>query len=71
MIELAHHQISIRRQCELLGLHPSTLHYQPKQDPFNERRMQLMDAQYLKTPFNGVDQIRLYLSRELPPSASR
>jgi putative transposase len=43
MIEPAHREISIRRQCELLGLNPSTLYYQPKQeDPFNERLMQLM-----------------------------
>lgn len=66
MIEPAHKQIPIRRQCELLGLNPSTLYYQPKrEDPFNERLMRLIDAQYLRTPFYGVEQMRLHLNRVL------
>jgi len=68
MVEPGHSQIPIRRQCELIGLNPSTLYYQPKQeDPFNERLMRLIDAQYLRTPFYGVEQMRLYLNRELAP----
>ena len=68
MIEPAHREIPIRRQCELIGLNPSTLYYQPKQEePFNERLMRLMDAQYLRTPFYGVEQMRLHLNRELAP----
>jgi putative transposase len=68
MIEPAHDQISIRRQCELIGLNPSTLYYQPKQEnPFNERLMRLIDAQYLRTPFYGVEQMQFYLNRELAP----
>ena len=68
MIEPAHKQIPIRRQCELLGLNPSTLYYQPKrEDPLNERLMRLIDAQHLRTPFYGVEQMRLHLNRELEP----
>jgi hypothetical protein len=58
MIEPGHSQIPIRRQCDLIGLNPSTLYYQPNQeDPFNERLMRLIDAQYLRTPFYGVEHV--------------
>ena len=68
MIEPADKQIPIRRQCELLGLHRSTLYYQPRsEDAFNERLMRLIDEQYLRTPFYGVEQMRLHLNRVLAP----
>jgi len=66
MIEPVDKQIPIRRQCELLGLHRSTLYYQPRGgDAFNERLMRLIDEQYVRTPFYGVEQMRLHLNREL------
>jgi len=68
MIEPADKQIPIRRQCELLGLHRSTLYYQPRgEDAFNERLMRLIDEQYVRTPFYGVEQMRLHLNRVLAP----
>ena len=43
MIDPADTQIPIRRQCELLGLHRSTLYYPPRgEDAFNERLMRLI-----------------------------
>ncbi|MBS3822108.1 MAG: IS3 family transposase, partial [Phycisphaerae bacterium] len=68
MIDPADTQIPIRRQCELLGLHRSTLYYQPRgEDAFNERLMRLIDEQYVQTPFYGVEQMRLHLNRILAP----
>lgn len=68
MIEPMHSLIPVRRQCELLGLSRSTLYYKPcGEDAFNERLMRLIDAQYLRTPFYGVEQMRLYLNRLLAP----
>jgi len=58
-------QISIKRQCELLGLVRSMWYYQPKpEDPEDLRLMNLMDEQYLKTPFYGVLKMREWLKRE-------
>jgi putative transposase len=68
MIEPTHKRISVARQCDLLGLQRSTLYYRPRgENTFNERLMRLIDAQYLKTPFYGVEQMRLYLNRLLAP----
>ena len=65
MIESVHKQISVARQCDLLGLQRSTLYYRPRgENTFNERLMRLIDAQYLKTPFYGVEQMRLHLHLE-------
>jgi putative transposase len=50
MIEHDHQVISIRRQCELLGLNRSTLYYQPAtESAFNLQLMRLIDDQYLQT----------------------
>lgn len=66
MIEPTQKRISVSRQCELLGLGRSTLYYQARHaDAFNERLMRLIDAQYLRTPFYGVEQMRLHLNRVL------
>ena len=66
MIVADHKQIPVRRQCELLGLSPSTLYYKPRRDnALNERLMRLVDEQYLRTPFYGVEQMRLHLNRLL------
>jgi hypothetical protein len=52
MIEVYHPQLSVRRQCELVGLNRSSVYYQPAcASPENVQLMRLMDEQYLKTPF--------------------
>ena len=54
LIEPDHFGLSIRRQCELIGLNRSTYYYQPaKETPLNLTLMRLIDEQYLKTPFYG------------------
>jgi putative transposase len=52
------HQISIKRQCELVGLSRSSLYYQAGPDnPEDLRVMRLLDEQYTKTPFYGVERM--------------
>lgn len=54
MIELEHAELSLSRQCELIGLPRSTLYYEPAQETDeNLNFMRLIDEQYLKTPFYG------------------
>jgi len=54
LIEPDHGRISIRRQCELVGLARASFYYQPAMEPaLNLLVMRLVDEQYLKTPFYG------------------
>lgn len=54
LVDSTHSDISVRRQCELLGLNRSTLYYQgqPAQESAeNLLLMELIDKQYTETPF--------------------
>src|ERR687895_37788 len=63
MIELYHPRLSIRRQCELVGLNRSSVYYQPAcASPENLHLMRLMDEQYLKTPFYGSRRMTAWLT---------
>jgi putative transposase len=55
MIEAGHPDLSIVRQCELLGISRSGLYYEPV-GPSRENLelMRLLDEQYTRTPFYGV-----------------
>lgn len=62
MIETDHGQISVRRQCQLIGLNRSTLYYRPgTESELNLRLMRLLDQQYTKTPFYGRLKMTEYL----------
>ena len=64
MIEPTHPDLSIRRQCELLGLHRSNFYYEPAPEtPLNLELMRLIDRQYTKTPFFGWPKMTAYLRR--------
>ena len=57
-------EITIQQQCKLLGLTRSVWYYQPKpEDPEDLRLMNLMDEQYLKTPFYGVPRMTEWLRK--------
>jgi putative transposase len=54
LIESDHPQLSVRRQCELLGLNRSSFYYQMAQESeVNLRLMRLLDEQYTRCPFYG------------------
>jgi putative transposase len=64
MIEATHPDLSIRRQCELIGLNRSTFYYQPAtESPLNLQLMRLIDAQYTRTPFYGYPKMTAHLRR--------
>ena len=57
--------ISISRQCELLGLSRSSYYYpSEKEDPYNLQLMNLIDKQFTRTPFYGVERMTAYLNRQ-------
>jgi putative transposase len=62
LIEAENVSISIRRQCELLGLNRSSLYYCP--EPESEENlllMRLLDEQYTCYPFYGVERMTAWL----------
>lgn len=64
MIERSHPQISIRRQCTLVGLNRSSLYYPPTQETDeNLLLMRLIDQQYTRTPFYGSRRMTHWLGR--------
>jgi putative transposase len=64
LIEPAHAQLSIARQCQLLGLARSSFYYQPVAvDPAELALLRRIDEQYLRTPFFGSRQMCAWLRR--------
>ena len=58
-------ELSIRRQCELLGVHRSGLYYTPSPESAeNLAIMRRLDEQYLKTPFYGYRKLHALLTGE-------
>jgi putative transposase len=54
LVELGHPEISIRRQCELLGVSRAGLYYAPVgESQENLQVMRLLDEQYTRAPFYG------------------
>lgn len=65
MIEPAHPQLSIRQQCELLGLARASFYYQPAPETsLNLELMKQIDQQYTRTPFYGWPRMTNYLQRQ-------
>jgi putative transposase len=56
--------LSVRRQCELLGLNRSTFYYEPAgETPENLRLMRLIDEQYMACPFYGSRRMAEWLTQ--------
>jgi putative transposase len=65
LIDPSSSQLSIRRQCELLGLNRSSFYYEPAKETIeNLRLMRRIDEQYLKTPYFGSRRMAIWLARE-------
>jgi putative transposase len=64
LIDAGHPALSIRRQCELLGLSRSSLYYEPAPEtPENLRLMRLIDEQYTACPFYGSRRMTQWLTQ--------
>ncbi|WP_136806436.1 IS3 family transposase [Desulfosediminicola flagellatus] len=58
-------QLSIRRQCELLQIHRSTVYYQlAEESSENQKLMQLIDEQHLEDPSAGTRRMSKYVRRK-------
>ena len=58
-------EISIRRQCELLGVNRAGLYYQPlSESEENLRLMRLLDEQYTRAPFYGSRRMAAWLGTQ-------
>jgi putative transposase len=65
MIVTEHPQLSVRRQCELLGLHRSGLYYEPMgESAENLLLMNLLDRQYTQHPEHGVRRMTLHVREQ-------
>jgi putative transposase len=65
MIEAGDPELSIRHQCELVGLNRTTFYYAPAQESdLNMYLMRLIDEQYTKTPFYGWPRMTASLRRQ-------
>ena len=61
-VDVDHPELSVARQCELLGLARSSLYYRPhREGAYNDDLMQLIDEQYTRTPFYGVPRMTAWL----------
>jgi putative transposase len=65
LIDIVHPELSIRRQCELLGLNRSSLYYDPAgETPEDLRLMRLIDEQYTACPFYGSRRMTAWLIQQ-------
>lgn len=61
-MEHEHPEISLRRQCELLGVNRSGLYYQPRgESQENLQLMRLIDEEYTRRPFYGSRRMMIWL----------
>jgi putative transposase len=64
-IEPEHPELSVRRQCALLGLNRSAWHYRPvAESAENLRLMRLLDEQHLRRPFYGSRNLTDWLRKQ-------
>ena len=62
-IDRDHEALSVRRQCEILGVHRSQLYYEPRpESEENPELMRLIDEQHLQRPTWGSRNMSVYLS---------
>jgi putative transposase len=65
LIEVGNHQLSLRRQCQLLALARSSFYYEPQPESEADLLlMRLLDEQYTRTPFYGVRRMTAWLKQQ-------
>ncbi len=64
-MERGHPDLSVRRQCELLGVNRAGLYYEPVGDSEeNLLLMRLLDDQYTRAPFYGTWRMTAWLATQ-------
>jgi putative transposase len=72
LIDHDHPQLSVRRQCVLLGLNRSTLYYEPAAETAeNLALMKLLDQQYTACPFYGSRKMTRWLQEVMKWEVNR
>ncbi|MGB6745540.1 MAG: IS3 family transposase [Terracidiphilus sp.] len=72
LVDVDHDAISVRRQCELLGVNRASVYYTPLgESEENLRLMRLIDQQYTRTPFFGSRRITAWLREEKKLTVNR
>src|SRR5260370_14509311 len=65
LVERGHGEISVGRQCELLGVNRSGLYFEPVgESEENLHLMRLLDEQYTRTPFYGIRRMTAWLQTQ-------
>jgi putative transposase len=65
LVEAHHPELSVRRQCALLGLNRSTFYYEPAgETPEDLKLMRRIDEQYTACPFYGSRRMTEWLTRQ-------
>src|SRR5206468_10653660 len=65
LIEPGHAALSVRRQCELLGLNRSSVYYEAVPETAdNLRLMRLIDEEYTAHPFYGSRKMTVWLGQQ-------
>ena len=65
MIDSSHKKLGIERQCALISISKSSYYYAPKgESELNLRLMQLIDIQFLETPYYVSRQLVRFLGRQ-------
>ena len=64
-MERCHPDLSVRRQCELLGVNRAGLYYEPLgESEENLLLMRLLDEQYTRAPFYGTRRMTAWLATQ-------
>lgn len=65
LVDPEHPQLSIVRQCDLLGVPRSSWYYTPAEESAeNLALMRLLDEQYTRTPFYGIRRMTVWLQHQ-------
>jgi putative transposase len=65
LIDLGHPELSVRRQCALLGLSRSSLYYEAASESAeNLRLLRLLDEEYTAHPFYGSRRLTKWLTKQ-------
>jgi len=65
MLDKSNDEISMRTQCGLLGLSRSGLYYSAcPENPYNIELMNLIDEEFTRHPFMGVETMTMYLRKD-------